>query len=486
MRINYHRLIKLILIIVDLVVMVSSFLIAASVVISEVDGVAFSQFFLIRTSIVNFILFVGFIYLWHTMLSLSGAYYVRRLTKQKEEIKDIINGTSIGTILLVIFSMIFNIKLMTPVFLIVFWFISSSITIISRVIIKFIMAKLWAKGINLENAVIVGTNARAVQFAKTLEKNPELGYRVMGFVDHEWRGNREFQDSGYPLVADFKDFPTYLRTHLVDEVIIDLPLNSFYQEASYIVGLCVQQGIIVRFLSDSFYLLFDMSLARTELEKVQDHVVISVYTGAMGGWPILAKRVFDFLVSLCLIVLLSPLLLLVAALIKLTSPGAPVCFVQDRVGLRQRIFKVIKFRTMDPDAENRQLDMERFNEASGPVFKIKNDPRITLIGHFLRTTSIDELPQLFNVLMGDMSLVGPRPLPVRDYAGFSQDWHRRRFSVKPGITCLWQISGRSSLSLSFEQWMKMDMEYIDHWSLGLDFKILARTIPAVFNGRGAY
>ena len=205
----------------------------------------------------------------------------------------------------------------------------------------------------------------------------------------------------------------------------------------------------------------------------------------MGGWPILAKRAFDFLASLLLIVLLSPIFLLVAGLIKLTSPGGPVFFVQDRIGLRKRQIRVIKFRTMVPGAEQAITALENFNEASRPVFKIRNDPRVTHLGRFLRKTSIDELPQLLNVLKGDMSLVGPRPLPLRDYAGFSQDWHRRRFSVKPGITCLWQIYGRDALSLPFEKWMQLDMEYIDHWTLWLDFKILALTIPVVIRGRGA-
>jgi exopolysaccharide biosynthesis polyprenyl glycosylphosphotransferase len=466
--------------------MTFSFLIASSAVVADVDGVPFTQFLSIRIKIVNFILFIGFGLVWHSLLALSGAYYVRRLTPWKEEIKDIFHGTSFGTLALLLMGVVFKLSLVTPVFLIVFWLVTSSVTLLTRSIVKLIMAKLWLKGINLQNAVIVGSNARAVKFAKNLESNPELGYRVMGFVDNEWQGNTLFQESGFPLLADFNNFPSFLRSHVVDEVIIDLPLNSFYQEASYIVGFCVQQGIIVRFLSDSFYLLFDMSLARTELEEFHDNVVISVYTGAMGGWPIVAKRAFDFVVSLALISLLSPLFLVVAALIKLSSPGAPVFFIQDRIGLKKRKIRVIKFRTMVPNAENQMAGLERFNEASGPVFKIKKDPRVTLLGRFLRKTSIDELPQLFNVLKGDMSLVGPRPLPVRDYEGFSKDWHRRRFSVKPGITCLWQIYGRSSLSMPFEKWMNMDMEYIDHWSLGLDLKILAQTIPAVMKGRGAY
>ena len=466
--------------------MALSFLIAASFVVSEVDGVPFIQFFSIRISILNFIIFIGFALIWYLVLDLSGAYYVRRLTQKKNAIYSIIKITSLGSFILLVLSVICHIHLVTPLFLVVFWLMTTALAILSRIMVRFISRKSWVSGINLHNAVIVGTNQRAVKFAQNLEQSPELGYRVMGFVDQKWQGSRRFQESGYPLLADFQNFPTFLRTHAVDEVIIDLPLNSFYQETSYIVGLCVQQGIIVRFLSDSLYLLFDMKLARAELEEIQDYVILSVYTGAMGGWPVHAKRAFDFLVSFWLIILLSPLFLVVAFLVKLTSPGGPVFFVQDRIGLRKRQIKVIKFRTMVPGAEQSLTALERFNEASGPVFKIKNDPRVTLLGRFLRKTSIDELPQLFNVLKGDMSLVGPRPLPLRDYAGFSQDWHRRRFSVKPGITCLWQIYGRASLSQPFEKWMQMDMDYIDRWSLWLDFKILAQTLPAVIHGKGAY
>jgi lipopolysaccharide/colanic/teichoic acid biosynthesis glycosyltransferase len=160
-----------------------------------------------------------------------------------------------------------------------------------------------------------------------------------------------------------------------------------------------------------------------------------------------------------------------------------VFFIQERVGLNKRTFRLYKFRTMVADAEERQAEIEHLNEARGPVFKIRNDPRLTPVGKFLRKTSIDELPQLFNVLKGDMSLVGPRPLPVRDYQGFDQDWQRRRFSVRPGITCLWQINGRSSIP--FEKWMELDLQYIDQWSLWMDFKILAKTIPVVLKGTGA-
>jgi lipopolysaccharide/colanic/teichoic acid biosynthesis glycosyltransferase len=186
--------------------------------------------------------------------------------------------------------------------------------------------------------------------------------------------------------------------------------------------------------------------------------------------------------SVALIFLLMPLLAAVALLIRLTSNG-PVLFRQERLGLNKRRFQIYKFRTMVADAEERMAELEQYNEASGPVFKIKNDPRITPLGKILRRTSIDELPQLFNVLKGDMSMVGPRPLPVRDYEGFSEDWQRRRFSIQPGLTCLWQINGRSSIG--FDDWMKLDIQYMDEWSLWLDVKILARTIPAVLKGSGA-
>jgi exopolysaccharide biosynthesis polyprenyl glycosylphosphotransferase len=194
------------------------------------------------------------------------------------------------------------------------------------------------------------------------------------------------------------------------------------------------------------------------------------------------KRVLDIVFSVILLVLLAPVFVVVAVLIQLYTPG-PVLFRQERIGLNKRRFLIFKFRTMVRNAEKMMAELESHNEVSGPVFKIKKDPRITPIGRVLRRTSIDELPQLFNVLKGDMSLVGPRPLPVRDYEGFSEDWQRRRFSVRPGITCLWQVSGRSALP--FEQWMKLDLQYMDEWSLWLDIKILAQTVSAVLKGTGA-
>jgi exopolysaccharide biosynthesis polyprenyl glycosylphosphotransferase len=255
-------------------------------------------------------------------------------------------------------------------------------------------------------------------------------------------------------------------------------MKSLYDESSRIVSLCEEQGIIVRCPSD----IFNLKIARSNAEQFEDDSIITLSNGAMKGWRALVKRTLDFLFSVILLMILAPLFLLVSLAIKLTSPG-PVLFIQKRVGINKRNFNLYKFRTMVHGAEKMQAKLEALNEVSGPVFKIKNDPRVTRIGKFLRKTSIDELPQLINVLKADMSLVGPRPLPIRDYNGFDKDWQRRRFSIRPGITCLWQINGRSTIP--FEKWMKLDMEYIDRWSLGLDLKILLKTIPAVFRGSGA-
>ena len=190
----------------------------------------------------------------------------------------------------------------------------------------------------------------------------------------------------------------------------------------------------------------------------------------------------DFFGALLLLILLAIPLAIIGFLIKLSSPG-PILFRQQRSGLNGRPFTIYKFRTMVTNAEQLKHELAAMNEMSGPVFKITKDPRITAVGSVLRKTSVDELPQLFNVLKGEMSLVGPRPLPMRDYQGFDSDWQRRRFSVRPGITCLWQINGRSTTA--FEKWMELDMEYIDSWSLWLDLKILFMTIPAVLKGVGA-
>jgi exopolysaccharide biosynthesis polyprenyl glycosylphosphotransferase len=197
---------------------------------------------------------------------------------------------------------------------------------------------------------------------------------------------------------------------------------------------------------------------------------------------LLVKRAIDIAGAIVGLVVFGPAMLIIAAAIRLTSPG-PALFTQERYGLRKRRFRMYKFRTMVQDAEQLQANLESQNESRGPAFKIKNDPRITPIGSFLRKTSLDEFPQFLNVLRGEMSLVGPRPLPLRDVSRFDDASLMRRFSVKPGLTCLWQINGRSDTD--FERWIELDLQYIDTWSLSLDLEILAKTFPSVLRGQGA-
>jgi exopolysaccharide biosynthesis polyprenyl glycosylphosphotransferase len=265
----------------------------------------------------------------------------------------------------------------------------------------------------------------------------------------------------------------------VDEVFITLPREKYGHLLDTIVRLCEEQGIIVRVQTEPF----DLRIARWQVDELGGIPIVTIRSGPPDGWQLLAKRLMDICGSAVLLIALAPLLAVVALLIKLDSPG-PVLFTQQRVGLNKRRFTLFKFRTMAAGADQHQALLEGLNEAEGPVFKIKDDPRITRIGRILRRYSIDELPQLLNVFKGEMSLVGPRPLPVRDVERIDARWHKRRLSVKPGVTCLWQVNGRSDVSFDF--WVRMDLEYIDKWSLGLDLKILMKTIPAVLRGSGAY
>jgi exopolysaccharide biosynthesis polyprenyl glycosylphosphotransferase len=394
------------------------------------------------------------------------------------ELVDVVKATSLGTLTIFTAGIGFSIVVINPVFIVIFWALGTATTISGRLILRFSLAQIRIRGRNLRHMLIVGTNARAVQFAEKIKAEPGLGYRLIGFIDDRWAGIEDFRKTDYALAGNLSDLPKLLRERVIDEVVIALPIKSLYAQTSQIVGQCEEQGVIVRFASE----IFNPTLARSEPEEFEDSSVISFYTGGMHGWSVWVKRIMDFSLSYVLLVLLSPLFVITSLLIKVTSAG-PVFFVQERVGQNKRRFRLYKFRTMIADAEQNLAEVENLNEVSGPVFKIKNDPRITPVGKIIRRTSIDELPQLFNVLKGDMSLVGPRPLPVRDVNGFDQDWQRRRFSVRPGITCLWQVNGR--VELPFEKMMTLDMEYIDQWSLWLDLEILAKTVPAVMKGTGA-
>ena len=466
----------------DLIVLVLSFSAATLPVLFQEGLASFTEFLSLKIKLQNFVAFVVLVYLWRFVFAVLGLYGSKRHTSRRVEAMDVMKATTICSIILISFSLVLRFRMVDAEFVAIFWACSTFVIAGTRLSVRTWLRRVRARGHNYRNVLIVGSNARAIEFAKSIPRRPESGMLVTGFADDEWSGAEELRAAGFSLVSDFAGLPSFLRRNIVDEVVIALPVRSFHENASKIAEMCQEQGIVVRMLSD----LFDLKTARRNSEDFYDAPIITHYEGpAPHGWPVVIKRLLDVVLSGMALLVLAPAMIVTAILIKLTSTG-PVMFVQKRIGLNKRVFHIYKFRTMVADAEHKLAQIEHLNEVSGPVFKIKRDPRITAIGAFLRKTSIDELPQLLNVLKGDMSLVGPRPLQLRDYELLTHsgpDWQRCRFSVRPGITCLWQVNGRSAIP--FEQWMELDQQYVHKWSLWLDMQILAKTIPAVLKGSGA-
>jgi exopolysaccharide biosynthesis polyprenyl glycosylphosphotransferase len=313
-------------------------------------------------------------------------------------------------------------------------------------------------------AVLVGSLSENQGIVDAIRSHPEWSLEVLAQLNLS--------------VQSAEDLEKLLREKPVDVVIFTSGKSSLNEVESAILA-CEVEGVEAWLVAD----FVRTSIARPTLDEVMGKPMIVFRSAPDVSWALLFKEAFDRLGAMALLVLCSPLMLAIAVIIKLSSRG-PVLFRQERCGMRGRVFTMLKFRSMVSDAEQRQAELMVFNEMDGPVFKIARDPRITGIGRFLRRTSLDELPQLMNVLKGEMSLVGPRPLPVKEVRQFKNPWQRRRLSMKPGITCLWQIAGRNTIG--FEEWMRLDLQYIDTWSLWLDFKILVKTVPVVLMGKGAH
>lgn len=330
--------------------------------------------------------------------------------------------------------------------------------------------------INYHKVLIVGTGSRALKLRQLISKNTEWGISVVGHLDMDESlvGN---DVDGATVIGTVDQIHQILRDNVVDEVMVAVPRNML-SSISSIAASCDEEGVELRVMAD----LFDIGASRIKLDLFAGVPLVTFAPVSFDDGSLLLKRIFDIVCILLSIPLLLPVVALIALAIKIDD-GGPVFFVQERVGLRKRTFKMYKFRSMVIDAEEKIKELEALNEAEGPNFKMENDPRVTRVGRLLRKTSLDELPQLWNVLMGTMSLVGPRPMSIRDVDLFDKAAQRKRFSVIPGLTCIWQISGRSNLS--FERWLELDLAYIDNWSFELDLKILIKTIPAVLFQKGA-
>lgn len=353
-----------------------------------------------------------------------------------------------------------------------------------RVLVLVLLRFFRVRGKNYRNLLVVGTGDQARRIHQEIAKNSELGVRVIGFVTTSKDSSSDSNDSAvYDLaarvIAGPASFETALKRHAVDEVLFTDVVEHF-QIVKQLAEIAVEEGVRVALAAD----LFSLNIFKSEVSYLGGTPLVHYHPSpaAMSSSSLVAKRMMDVVVSAGLLLLLSPFLLFVALAIRLDSTG-PVFFRQRRVGLNGRTFILLKFRSMVNEAEKMLDALKEQNEMSGPAFKIRNDPRITRVGRLLRRYSIDELPQLINVLRGDMSLVGPRPPLPEEVSQYIRK-QRKRLSMRPGLTCTWQVSGRNEIP-DFENWAKLDLEYIDNWSLWTDIKLLFQTIPAVLGGVGA-
>lgn len=415
------------------------------------------------------VLALGWLWLFNSLVS----YETNRFTTLRAELKDVLNATTAAAFLLLVVAAVFAFDRVTTEVVVWFWVTTSIVAICTRLFTRWVLKAARRSGYNYRHLLIIGCNPQGFEMARRIDAEPELGYKIVGFV-----AEQDALPAGQrPVAGRLPDIKNILEQGSVDEMLICLPFRENVTAILDIVTLARDLGIVVRLFPDG---ASAGVLSHAHLEQFEGDWVVTFFREQMV-FQLLLKRVLDFAVSLVLLLLLSPLFLLTALAIKCTSPG-PVFFSQERVGMNKRTFRLYKFRSMYIDAERRRRELEHLNEMDGPVFKIKNDPRITPLGRFIRKTSIDELPQLLNVLRGQMSLVGPRPPLPAEVDRY--DWlYRKRLSIKPGITCLWQISGRNHIS--FKQWMAMDREYIENWSIWLDIQILAKTVPVVLLGKGA-
>jgi exopolysaccharide biosynthesis polyprenyl glycosylphosphotransferase len=414
---------------------------------------------------------------WVGALWLHNLYRMRSRWSIRSEVRDVLRADLLLAV--ATFSALFLFKLPTVSrrFLITLFVIQVIVTLASRISIRLALRALRDRGYNSRYMLIVGTGQPARSFADRVERHRELGLRVIGHLAlaSDVAGPTASGRVGpRPILGTVDDIEEILHGRVVDEVAICLSAEHVAL-VEPITRLCEEEGRIVRIpLGD-----LGLTLPGGRVEDFDGIPLLSLVYGPDRIVALIGKRLLDVGLGTLALVILAPVMALVALAVA-TVDGGPVLFRQTRVGLHGRPFEVTKFRTMLPDAEGRLDELQAHNEIRGPAFKLTNDPRLTRTGRILRATSLDELPQIWNVLLGEMSLVGPRPPLPREVEDYDL-WHRRRLSMKPGITGLWQVQGRREED--FDRWVELDLAYIDRWSIWLDFKIMARTIPAMFQGR---
>jgi exopolysaccharide biosynthesis polyprenyl glycosylphosphotransferase len=418
-----------------------------------------------------FVSAAAFAALWVTTLWIANLYRMRARWSIRSDLLDVVRSGVVFAVL--VFGLLFAFKLpdVSRLFLIQLFVAEIAATVVGRTILRLGFRLLRRHGGSARYLLIVGDGPAAVDFADRIRRHREVGLRIVGFVGSDLGEGRHVVGGLLGTVDDVVDI---LHSRVVDEVAICLePSQAALVEP--ITRLCEDEGRIVRIPLDGA----SPTISGGRLEDFDGIGVLSLVRGPDHAIALLLKRLVDIVGATVGLIALSPILAGLAIWIRAVD-GGPVLFRQERVGLNLRPFPVVKFRTMVPDAEERLSELLAHNVLSGHAFKLDDDPRLTRTGRILRRTSLDELPQLWNVLVGQMSLVGPRPPLPREVADYDI-WHRRRLSMKPGITGLWQVEARRDPE--FDRWVALDLAYIDRWSLWLDLKILFKTVPAMLAGR---
>jgi len=416
--------------------------------------------------------------LWSLLLFLSNAYRSRRTLGLADEVSMVARVSFFGTLLLTLVVFAARWTFLSRSFLFVFFFVNLFFLVSARVTVRLLARRVRMLGFNYRTVVLVGDTPRARSMARLIHDHPWWGMKLLGLIrERPADPDNAGSTSGILVLGTLADFEGIVRDTHVDEVILAVDRGDLPKLEDLFL-LCEEMGIRTRLVLD----FFPHVLARVELDEFQGTPLLTFSTTPDDPTALVLKRGVDVFLAVILL-LASVIPLAVAALvIKLTSRG-PVLFRQTRCGLNGRPFTLLKLRTMVEGAEELLDEVAHLNEHEGPVFKASNDPRLTGVGRLIRRFSFDEFPQLWNVLRGEMSLVGPRP-PLPNEVARYERWQRRRLSMKPGVTGLWQVSGRNDIR-NFEEWINLDLAYIDNWSLSLDAKILLKTIPTVLTGRGA-
>ncbi len=435
--------------------------------------------------------------LWALLLHGQRLYYTQRLSTMARQGWRLIKVHAYGGLGLAVIIGAGGLDWVSRSFLLTFVLISLITLGVERSAVLRVLHELRRRGRNSRNAIIIGTKGRAPQIAAAAANHPEWGLRVLGFLrcgdgtpsDSEGEstelederladGEEGTEEDGVgPIFGTVSDLPALLKRKVIDEVIVCVSPAEL-SSLEDIVTETELHGVNTRLVAD----FVDLRIARTEVGFLNGLPILTFTTLPRRSNELVVKRMMDLAGAGAIGLLAVPVMMLLAVFVKLTSKG-PIFFRQERMGVNGRRFTMYKFRTMYQGSDKVPEGLKDKNVMTGPVFKVRGDPRVTLVGRFLRRWSLDEWPQLWNVLRGEMSLVGPRP-PLPDEVEEYETWHRRRLSMRPGMTGLWQVSGRNEVD--FEAWMKLDLDYIDNWSLREDLWILAKTVPAVLFGRGAY